>query len=644
MKFILAVGIPLLAIYCFICLAQFRSMGRLASRDGSLRSRLAVEMVADYLDSRLVRIGTVARTVADFAEKDPEATKATEASLLKNLLTTEPLVFGASIAWGNPKTEPLTGWRSRREADGIKSTALTTVEAQRVAKRYLDANNPYGGWTEPWTTEAEQIKICAYFHPFVINDEVVGLIAVGIRLEDLQNEAARELPLHSRFVIVDDSWIIVSTENPQDIGKPVSTLVDTPDLPNMTQLREVITSERESGKPSNATHAPTHFEGENYWIAWAVLEETQWLLLDAVPESTILEPVYSLFQRDILIGVIGLVVIVVVIIVMGLLLTHRLRRLNAAMDRARTGDLSVRVETGSGIDEISQMIRGFNQMIESLESNVDALAQAEASRLSVERELDIARDIQQSLQPHVAPRFERPVDVEIAAVNLPAHHVAGDFYDYWALDDRHLAFMLGDVAGKGVPAAIFMGVARTTLRMVATREHDPAAILKRVNHRLQADNEQGLFVTLFLGVYDTRTGNLKYANAGHHPGLLQPAVGEPRSVTAATGTILGTLDGATWTTETLQIEPGDHFILYTDGLVEAHGADGKMVDTDGVVKRLRTLGTPSAKEVCDQLADIAETVQDGNLFDDVTVMDLHRLHSTPSDAPSGDSSEPGGTG
>ena len=294
------------------------------------------------------------------------------------------------------------------------------------------------------------------------------------------------------------------------------------------------------------------------------------------------------------------------------------------MEVVRTGDLNIRVEPGRGKDEITRLGEGFNLMVDSLAQNLDELAKAEADRIAVDRELDIARDIQQSLQPDLPPEFPHTVDFEIAAINLAARHVGGDFYDYWIMDDKHMAFMLGDVSGKGIPAAMFMGVSRTTIRMVANRERCPENILKQVNESLIKDNHQGLFLTLFLGVYNIDTGVLRYANAGHQSAILKRS-GQPSKLVAdATGTILGTLPEAQWTQDTIQLELGDHFVLYTDGLSEAHSEDGTMLDTSGIEAYLEQCEGMRAQEVCEGLIRLSESIQSDQLFDDVTVMDLHR--------------------
>ena len=640
MKFILAVGLPMVVIYAIISLAQFQSMADLVEREGSLRSHVAAEQVANYLDGRLITVGTAARSLADFAELDTEAAKRLQVNLLMKLLESEVLINSTSIAWGDPRAGSLSGWRLKRLPDRIDSTSLDSVDGQQMVQDYLKCKTPKGGWIGPLSATADLALRCEYMIPIEHEDEILGLLTVVIHLDELDEEAARVLPTASRFVIINNKWVVISSSKPEDIGKPLEDTIQDPEQKNLEAFFSTVTADRRAGATSNATPIPTKLDGHKYWVAWAVMGEPDWILVDAIPQSVMLEPVYSLLQRDTIIRLIGVVVIILLIIISSLLLTRRIRRLHSAMEIARQGDLTVRVTPGRGKDEITRLGQGFNQMLSTFSDNVDALASSEAERMAVDRELDIARSIQESLQPELPPRFEHQVAMEIAAVNLAARHVGGDFYDYWILDEEHLAFMLGDVSGKGVPAALFMAVTRTTIRMVAGRERDPAQILALTNQYLQEDNRQGLFVTLFLGVCNVKTGKLHYANAGHHPAIIKPASGPMHIEGEATGTILGTLPEAEWETKSIQMKPGDHFILYTDGLTEAHGGDEKMIELSGVQQQLEKGPCLNAQSVCDELVALATALQDDQLFDDVTVMDLFRHTSNSPPAASDESDGP----
>lgn len=631
LKFILVVGIPLIMVYLFVGYMQYRSMIGMVEREGSLRAKVSVELTANSIDERLILIGTATRSLAGYAAIDPKSTRRLQAELLRDLINTDMLIASAVIAWGDPRKGGLEGISMTRGDGGLQSDLLSDEMARRLIGDYESLNKNSGGWMAPVRSADGLAHDAALLQPIPLDGTTGGLIMVSLPLEKLQNEAVRSSLSSSRFAIVNDSWIVLASTKDEHMGNPLRGVLNPDDstaFPDDTrtfnEFMSQITADRKLGKKSNSKPVPVSFQGEEYWIAWSVMTEPKWLMIDAIPEATLLEPVYSLLQRDTLYRLGGVFLILLCLLGSALLLTRRIRRLNAAMEVVRTGDLNIRVEPGRGKDEITRLGEGFNLMVDSLAQNLDELAKAEADRIAVDRELDIARDIQQSLQPDLPPEFPHTVDFEIAAINLAARHVGGDFYDYWIMDDKHMAFMLGDVSGKGIPAAMFMGVSRTTIRMVANRERCPENILKQVNESLIKDNHQGLFLTLFLGVYNIDTGVLRYANAGHQSAILKRS-GQPSKLVAdATGTILGTLPEARWTQDTIQLELGDHFVLYTDGLSEAHSEDGTMLDTSGIEAYLEQCEGMRAQEVCEGLIRLSESIQSDQLFDDVTVMDLHR--------------------
>ncbi|MBG83532.1 MAG: hypothetical protein CMJ40_03175 [Phycisphaerae bacterium] len=631
LKFILVVGIPLIAVYMFVGYMQYRSMVGMVEREGSLRAKVSVELLANTLDERLSLIGSATRSLAGYASLNPKGTRGLQDELLRDLINTDPLLNLAAIAWGDPSQTGMSGLSLERKDGTLDSSPLTEETIHRLVDDYSSVEQSIGNWLAPIRSSDGLAHDAAIVQPITIDGQTAGLVVASLSLTQLQDDAIRSSLSSSRFAIVNNSWIVLASTKTKHMGNPLVGIInpdETAAAPEDTtafnEFLSQITSDRKQGKKSNSQPVPVRYDGDEYWVAWSVMNEPKWLMIDAIPEATLLEPVYSLLQRDTLYRIGGVFLILLCLLGSALLLTRRIRRLHAAMELVRNGDLDIRVNPGHGRDEITRLGEGFNLMVDSLSRNLDELARSEADRIAVDRELDIARNIQQSLQPELPPEFPHPVDFEIAAINLAARHVGGDFYDYWIMDDKHMAFMLGDVSGKGVPAAIFMGVSRTTIRMVAGRERSPDRILKRVNESLLKDNNQGLFITLFLGVYNIETGVLRYANAGHHSAILK-SVDDPSTLVAgATGTILGTLPEAEWTEETLQINPGDHFILYTDGLSEAHGDDGVMLDATGIEQFLDKRKDSDAQTVCRELIGMAESIQSDQLFDDVTVMDLHR--------------------
>ena len=188
----------------------------------------------------------------------------------------------------------------------------------------------------------------------------------------------------------------------------------------------------------------------------------------------------------------------------------------------------------------------------------------------LQQELEIARQVQLAILPKEFPPDPR---VAVHGQMTPAREVGGDFYDYFMIDDTTLGFVVADVSGKGVPAALFMAISRTLLRSTALFERSPAASVRRLNDLLAEENEQMLFVTLFYGVLDLNSGRVTYVNAGHNLPYHITRAGEVTTVPATKGMAVAVLEGFVYTQSELQLKPGDTLFLYTDGVTEAFDID-----------------------------------------------------------------------
>lgn len=224
---------------------------------------------------------------------------------------------------------------------------------------------------------------------------------------------------------------------------------------------------------------------------------------------------------------------------------------------------------------------------------MEELRQADATRdqlTAVERDLQTAAEIQRSFLPPPPAPGEYP-GLTLHAAVLPARAVGGDFYDYFPLDSDRLAVVVGDVSGKGVPAALFMAVTRTLLRATAQQTADPGECLARVNRQLLHNSSASLFVSVFHGVLDRRTGELRYSLGGHPAPYLVQTDG-PVTALAACGFLVGVFEKAEYETSQAWLAPGDTLFLYSDGVTEAVNAAGGFFGNEGLEAALRTGGSP----------------------------------------------------
>lgn len=191
---------------------------------------------------------------------------------------------------------------------------------------------------------------------------------------------------------------------------------------------------------------------------------------------------------------------------------------------------------------------------------------------NLERELTIASSIQQSIIPHHFNPFPEAHSFEIYGTMIPATQVGGDFFDFFPLDDNRLGFVIGDVSGKGIPAALFMAMCRVIIRATALKATSPEECLKEANLLLCMDNEACMFVTTFYGIYHFHSGLIECSNAGHNPPILLKTDGSQTMIARNQGVPLGILSDYTYANVQLKLDKGDCLILYTDGIIEARNA------------------------------------------------------------------------
>ena len=249
----------------------------------------------------------------------------------------------------------------------------------------------------------------------------------------------------------------------------------------------------------------------------------------------------------------------------------------------------------------------------------------------IDAELSLATRIQSSSLPKVFPPFPDRTEFDIFASMTPAKEVGGDFYDFLMVDDDHLALVIGDVSGKGVPAALFMMVSKVLIHNAVMNDLSPARVLQLVNHQICANNPEDMFVTVWLGVLEISTGKLTAANAGHEYPVVKKAGEHFVLFKERHGLVIGGMDYARYREYELQLDPGAKVFLYTDGVAEATDAKNQMFGTDRMVQALRTRENGSPEEIQAAVrCAVQEFVDTAPQFDDLTMLCLQYNGPQPS--------------
>ncbi len=294
-----------------------------------------------------------------------------------------------------------------------------------------------------------------------------------------------------------------------------------------------------------------------------------------------------------------------------------INRTNTSLERITEGNLN-EVVTEDDSAEFASLSTGINKTVDTLKGWI---VEAETR---MERELNTAKAIQTSALPRVFPPFPEVDKFDIFASMDAAKEVGGDFFDFFLIDDHTLGFLIADVSGKGIPGALFMMAAKTELQNYLSTGMEPARAIASANSRLCANNDAGMFVTVWAATLDYNTGELTYVNAGHNFPLLRHGFnGEWEWLKKKCGLFLGTFETAKYRQETITLHPGDELLMYTDGVNEAFSANDEEYGNDRLEAFLVKNSNLHPREIVRSLrADVAHWAEGAEQSDDITILSL----------------------
>ena len=285
-------------------------------------------------------------------------------------------------------------------------------------------------------------------------------------------------------------------------------------------------------------------------------------------------------------------------------------------------DFKTEIHTG---DELEDLSDAFRYMVAELNEYIQDLGRVTAEKERIGAELDVARHIQASMLPCIFPAFPERHEFDIYASMTPAKEVGGDFYDFFLVDDDHLAMVMADVSGKGVPAALFMMISKTLLKSAVQSGLSPGAVLEKVNNQLCENNDAEMFVTVWLGILEISTGKMKCANAGHEYPAIMRRDGAFQLFKDKHGLVLAGMEGARYREYALELNEGDRLFVYTDGVPEATNAETVLYGTDRMLHALNEAKGSSCRGLLEALhRDVDAFVGAADQFDDITMLCIER--------------------
>ncbi len=628
------------------------------------------------------RIDVVGRSVEKVTEglavtvDDTEPSPARARMLLRGTVRANDELYAAGIGY-EPRLydnfapyayEPGGQYGDASSGDGETSSQIVVTDLGRDGRAY-DVNDWYqlpvqmrrSVWTEPYyQAGGGEVVLATYAVPVRLRDDpapVSAVVAGDISLFWLRR-------LLQDIDLGDSGYAFLISKTGTFIAHPDPSFIMNQSVFSVAAAREDPDLRAIGQKMIAGESGYVAFDGlrtmkadEPSWLAYRPVPSTGWSLGIVVADSEISQDVLALNRTQWVIALAGIAALLVITLLIAGSITRPIRGLDAATHSLAHGDLDAPLPKAKGRDEIARLTTSFSQMRDDLQQHIEDLRESTAAQERMHSELRIAASIQMDLVPRTFPPFPERHDLDLFATLVPAREVGGDFYDFVEVDGDHLCLAVADVSGKGVPAALLMAVGRSFLRSLVREGGSPAEVVRQLNDEIAAENEASMFITMFLAYVDLRTGEVRYASAGHNPPFHVTAAGAARQVPRVRGIALGARQGMVYDEGSFTLAPGDMLFLYTDGVSEAMDAEDKMfteprigdelgaavvggVSVDAVVGAVSgetRAGAVSCEAVVEHLLAAVRRHADGvEQFDDVTMLAFRYLGPDDGGAPAGE--------
>mgnify|MGYP003767136803 CR=1 FL=1 len=510
---------------------------------------------------------------------------------------------------------------------------------------YIQASNSKDvKWTETYKDAfGNGLMITCSKSCFDKDGNLKGVVSADVTLKALNEQViSTQVGSLGYALLIDEDGNVIARPGLESDDKKwdESYAVDNLTKTDNKELRKIV-----DNMMARKTGVETcEFENGEKYIAYAPIASTNWSLAVIMPLDEIVKPIMETkrkieistkntgdyinsFISDVLkkFGLIfAVLLIITILIAVGLSgkMVKPILELNEGVKIAGSGNLDYSLNVNTG-DEIEDLAATFNKMTQDLKSYIKNLKETTAEKERIESELKIAHSIQNSMLPRIFPPFPDRKEIGIFASMEPAKEIGGDFFDFFFIDEKMFCFVIADVSGKGVPAALFMVIAKTLLKNQALLGMPAEKIMTTVNSLLCEDNDECMFVTVFLGILEVDTGRLTYSNAGHNPPLICRNNGNYDWLECKKGFVLAGMENMNFQASEIKLDGGDTLFLYTDGVTEAMNIDGKLFSDERLKVTLNKLKSFGGKELTEGVRnEIRDHVKEAEQSDDITMMVL----------------------
>jgi len=589
---------------------------------------LAMSLVY-HVETELIGVAKVTEGVANSLESG-QYTEKELLSLIRTTVEKNPDIYGSTVAFEPYAFSPsirLFAPYFYRDKGKIAFSRLED-SYQYVPYLYWDwyqIPRELGKteWSEPYFDEGAGNTVMSTCSVPVYGEKNGTRILKGIVTADVSLDSLTQMI--SSVKILKSGYAALLSRNGMLLAHPLKDAVMNETFFSIAEARNDA-SLRELGKKMVSGESGfilyNSLMGFRSWMYYAPVRSTGWTLAVVFPEAELLENVRCLSMTMAAMGFAGLLLLVATVVYVASAIIKPLRLLAAATDDIASGNFDVELPAVRSKDEVGVLTHDFQVMKTSLKEYIKNLTETTAAKERIQSELRMATEIQASLLPRLFPAFPDRPEFDIYASMDPAKEVGGDFYDFFFIDDTNLCFLIADVSDKGVPAALYMMVAKTLLKSEGQRLGEPDQILSCVNNILASDNDSTMFATVFCAILDTVTGVVRFANAGHNAPVIMDSQGI-RYLTLKPGFVLGPMPGIVYKAERLTLKAGDTLFLYTDGVTEAQNMEQELYGEERLLNALKQAPKEDVTEMIHYIrTDVTLHTNGASQSDDITMLAL----------------------
>ncbi len=545
-------------------------------------------------------------------------------SITRKVLENNPDIYGSAIAF-EPNYFKEKGYYfspySYRDGNSIKSKQLGNRNYDYFTWDWYITPKTLGRpcWSKPYYDDGGGQEImCTYSVPlYDKKGKFIGIFTADIVLEWLTDMITRMK--HSdksyAFMIDKEGTYIVHHKKERILAQTIYESDNKINPEDINKLGREMTSGKKGFKIMENNGVESH-------IYYAPVSSTQWSLAIVTPKEEIFGGLNHINTIVVLILLIGLIFLFLITWNTVRHMTLPIIKFASSARQIAAGNFDIQLPEIDSKDELKELSNSFGYMQTELKSYIENLQNTTSVKEKIESELRIARDIQMGMIPKIFPPFPSRHEIDMYAVLNPAKEVGGDLYDYF-MDGDDLYITIGDVSGKGVPASLFMAVVRSLFRAVSTNKKSPQEIVSALNASVAESNESVMFTTLFVAIFNLKTGKLDYCNAGHTPPILVSKSGECTFLDVIPNLPIGLSDIFEYKDQSILLEDGSSIVLYTDGVTEAENENQIFYGNERFIKKICSEYNKSAKSILKGIIrDIGLHVKQNEPSDDTTLVVL----------------------